>query len=240
MKILAITDIGLVRKENQDCYTYSQLSDELAFAVVCDGMGGEGGSVASQIATQTFSSILTRDLKPHLSYQSVKSIVASAVSVVNALILDKAKQVPEFYGMGTTLAMAIIDGQKLYIAHIGDSRIYKIDHTTQQLTTDHSIVQNLIDSGNITADQAKVHPDRHIITRVLGVMKTVQEEFEELTIEGGTYLLLCSDGISNHISQKQLEVLVQTCSEQNCMDQFVECVNQDGGSDNMTALLIAV
>lgn len=240
MKILAITDIGLVRKENQDCYTYTQLSDELAFAIICDGMGGIGGSVASKMATEILSSILTRDLKPNLSYQTIRSIVASAVSVVNALILDKATEMPEFYGMGTTLAMTIIDKQKLYIAHIGDSRVYKIMDTVQQLTTDHSVVQNLIDTGNITKEQAKVHPDRHIITRVLGVMKTVQEEFQELEIESGAYLLLCSDGVYNHVSDQQLQFLVQTCSKKKCMDEFVRTANDDGGSDNMTALLIAV
>lgn len=240
MKILAITDIGLVRKENQDCYTYKQISDELAFAIVCDGMGGAGGSVASEMATQILSSILIRDLKPNLPSQRIRSIIASAVSVVNVLILDKGKEASEFYGMGTTLALAIIDNTKLYTAHIGDSRIYKITHTIEQLTIDHSVVQNLIDTGNITKEQAKVHPDRHIITRVLGVMKTVQEEFQELEIQSGAYLLLCSDGIYNHISDGQLQSLVVTCANENCMDEFVKNVNNDGASDNMTALLIAV
>lgn len=191
MKIFSKTDIGLLRDENQDCVWSASLSDGACAAVLCDGMGGEAhGGLASRIAVDVISKRILGTFSEMMNRNSVRNLLITAVSAANSAVVDAARKEPEGAVMGTTCVAAIVSGGRAYIVNVGDSRGYHLftsedSECIQQVTKDHSHVRDLIDRGEITEEQAKLHPDRNKITRAIGAEEMVTPDYFELDLADG-------------------------------------------------------
>lgn len=241
MKIFGDTHIGEVRKSNQDSFRYRILSPDLLYAVVCDGMGGErGGQVASQTAVEIIGNMLGRDI-------GQASVPGRSNRCWNAPwrgpmppSMTWARRKPELKGMGTTIVAAVVLGATVYLLSAGDSRAYRYSKgEVSQLTRDHTVVQLLLERGEITPDEAKTHPQRHYITRALGVEPTLATDYMEYTLRPGELLLICSDGLYNYVGEQQLPSLLEECGRLGAVDPLIDAANRGGGGDNITAVVIA-
>lgn len=233
MKVTGQSNIGLVRRDNQDAFVTGTLSDTVSFAVVCDGMGGaNGGSVASELAIRRVADRLCQLNPDTLTAESVGYVLESAIAAANIDIYDKAQECPELTGMGTTIVAAVGLEHSVCIAHVGDSRAYLLtkDRMTQ-ITKDHSVVQRMLENGEITEDEAKHHPRKNFITRALGVEDSVQSDYVELEWQAGDRVMLCTDGLTNMLEEQQLERLAR---EQAADEKLMEAALSAGGSDNIT------
>ncbi|MEG1849696.1 MAG: protein phosphatase 2C domain-containing protein, partial [Oscillospiraceae bacterium] len=197
--MIADTHVGQKRQTNQDSFVMRQLSRDAGFVVVCDGMGGErGGEVASVLAIDTVTAQLSRDLKPEMGELSVRRVLQCAAAAANAAVCSKAAEHPELKGMGTTLCAAAVCGEMAHFVHAGDSRAYLLrDDLLTQLTTDHTVVQLLLDRGDISRRDAQSHPQRHYITRAVGAAPDTQFDLFSIDLEPHDALLLCTDGLYN-------------------------------------------
>lgn len=241
IEILAASHKGKVREQNQDSYAGQVLGDGTAYAVVCDGMGGENaGDVAGRMACRILEAHFQRSLEQGLSEMTVRNIFAAAFQDANMQVYQAAQEKPEFRGMGTTaVAAAVLEG-KIYFAHVGDSRIYVKDKLgARQLTKDHTMVQRMLDRGEITPEEAKRHPQRHYLIRALGVESQVEFDFDLYEGFGpGSAVLLCSDGLSNYLEGQELSALLEQCASDKSAQPLVDFANAKGGHDNITALVI--
>ena len=202
MKIAAITDIGSCRQENQDNYCAQQLAGGTAWGIVCDGMGGvNGGRIAARIATDTMQQYFARHMKA-LQPGMEKTFLMRGFDITNRAVYEKSTSDPEMQGMGTTGVCAYASRGMAHVVHAGDSRAY-LFHAggLRQITRDHSMVQQLVDSGQITRERAAVHPQKNLITRALGVSANIVPEYNRCEIEAGDILLLCTDGLTNMVAQ---------------------------------------
>lgn len=240
MKAIGYSDVGMVRHSNQDAFVIGELSDNATFAVVCDGMGGaNGGNVASQMAVDNLSASLKSGYRPNMSEASIKNLINSAVSSANIRVFDKAKENKELSGMGTTVVVVLILENTAYIAHAGDSRAYKFsENNLEQITRDHSIVQNMIEDGKLTVEEARFHPRKNVITRALGVEENVKVEFTVVDLIKGDKLLICTDGLSNYVSAEDIADLLSKEGIENIAKTLVDVANSNGGGDNITAVVI--
>lgn len=233
------TDRGLVRTSNQDRFETVKLSDTLAFAVLCDGMGGEnGGGVASEIAAGHAREALRRDLAEGLPETSLRGILQSAVSGANALIYDAAGKDPALSGMGTTMIVAVLSGDMLYVCNVGDSRVYVASpEGERQLSKDHTVVQMLVDLGEISEEDARSHPKRHFITRAVGVGPTVDADFLAEPLGRDDIVLLCSDGLYNYLEPGGFYGPLSRCVAENSVSLLIDLAKEAGGADNITAVV---
>ena len=242
IRIFGGTDRGCVRLTNQDAYVYEKVGEDRAYVVLCDGMGGEnGGHIASSRAVEIIGQALSRALAAQTPVSSMQSVMTSAVSAANAVIFEMAAADPELRGMGTTVVAAAILGDTLCLAHAGDSRAYLISerlHIPRKLTRDHSVVQLLVDSGEITEEEARRHPKRNYITRALGVERTVELEYMEQHFASGR-LLLCTDGLYNYAPPEEHIDLITTCESEQDLFLLIDEANKAGGPDNITAVIAA-
>ena len=242
MKLAGKTDVGRVRQDNQDDYRAGQLPGDAAWLLVCDGMGGaRGGREASQsacnIIERCFQEQYTSKCLPGEEETFLKKTLLSA----NRFVFQKAMQDESLAGMGTTAVCALVRGGRVYLCHAGDSRAYLFrDGTLSQLTHDHSYVQELVDCGTITQEQAEHHPQKNIITRALGVDYRLEPEFTTVALRAGDVLLLCTDGLTNAVPTEQLEQLLRSGSFYDLPDVLIRTANENGGPDNITALLVGV
>ena len=239
MIIYGATDKGLKRDNNQDCFEYHVLNDSTAFAVLCDGMGGaNAGNIASELAVETICRYIKSSYHINLSESAIENILRSAVSSANDQVYSQSLKSPDFKGMGTTVVVAFIKESSAYILHIGDSRAYKfLNNTLEQLTVDHSMVQSLLDSGQISAEEAKVHPKKNIITRALGVGEFVASDFTVCDFENDSAILLCSDGLSNFMQENDIKNELMSLDE-TVVQRLISGANKGGGGDNITAVVI--
>lgn len=238
MRIIGGTHVGVKRSTNQDTF----LCGETAwggYLVVCDGMGGErGGNVASEIAARTFVEMLLRDVSSGTTGRQLRAVMTCAAAAANAAVYDAAKGDEELSGMGTTLVAAVIFGQDAVIIHAGDSRAYLLrDDLLTQVTTDHTFVQALVSRGDITPQAAAEHPQRHYITRAVGVAPEVEFDFTDCALEAGDCLLLCSDGLYNEVPEQELAALAAVAARHGSVDGLIQRANENGGGDNITAVL---
>ncbi len=241
MKIVAKTDIGLVRNQNQDSYAAGELAGGVVWAVVCDGMGGTaGGAVASSIAVKMISEKITSCFYDGMSDSSIKNMLVSVVENANLCIYEMSLTNDEFNGMGTTVVAIIISNSNIYIAHAGDSRAYRISQDEMfQMTKDHSVVQRMVENGEITPDEAREHPSKHIITRALGVDPDLRVDFCQETMEQGDVVIICTDGLTNYVSVEDIFKLTSDGHYYEFADRLVNRANQNGGGDNITVVAIA-
>lgn len=240
LRMIGGTDKGRVRAVNQDTYTGRVVSEELAYGVVCDGMGGEnGGETASSLACAEMERILEGGIRPGMDNRSVHGLLESALVTANAVVHQKAADVPSLVGMGTTAVAAVVLGSEIVLCHAGDSRAYLVTaQEPKRLTVDHTVVQMLINKGEITEEEAATHPGRHYITRAVGADERISADFGSCTLEQDQVLLLCSDGLYNMIDGAEFLALAKAALEQNSAAPFLERANQLGGADNITVLLI--
>lgn len=240
MKIVARTDAGLVRDNNQDSYAAFEFSDSVAFAVVCDGMGGAAeGALASSEAVRVIKERVSDRFFDDMSDISIKSLLVSAIENANRHIYDLSLTDEKYEGMGTTVVAALIANSYVYVAHAGDSRAYKKGGgALMQLTKDHSVVQRMIENGQITREEAKDHPDKHIITRALGVDETIKVDFCQESFDENDLLILCSDGLTNYVTAEDIYKLTDDGSYFDYANRLVDLANQNGGGDNITVVAV--
>lgn len=240
MKVYAVSDKGMVRQENQDSFVTGTTQNGSVFAAVCDGMGGvSGGKLASTIAADTIhESLFVSDAAPA---ETVR-ILGDTLKLANTRIHDASSENPELQGMGTTAVLVIASDEQIHVANIGDSRAYLISKTAiTSITKDHSAVQELVDKGMITSDQAKMHPQKHLITRALGVEKDVMADIYEYPFENGQVVMLCSDGLVNMVEDKEIFAVFNNSGHNDyakCADELIKIANKRGGRDNITVVLI--
>ena len=231
MKVFAKTNIGLVRPVNEDAY-YAPGHGE-NFCAVADGMGGHSaGEVASAMAVVTFADVMHKDEMP------AADAMRHAVERANADIFQRADTSVELRGMGTTFVGLCCVDKDVHIAHVGDSRAYLIrDQRITRVTTDHSLVESMVQEGLITEEEAKHHPKRNIITRALGTHPSVEVDMIRMDKKPGDVYLLCTDGLSEYVDdQTMLEITCADASWENKLNQLIDLALDGGGADNITAL----
>ena len=240
MNIFAKTDVGQVRASNQDSYAAGEFQNGVAWVVVCDGMGGNaGGNVASSTAVKSISERTTSGYRDSLTSSSIKNLLVTAITNANFEIFDMAADNPDLLGMGTTVVAAIVTKNAAYIAHAGDSRAYLISpDEIRQLTKDHSLVQDMVEKGEITPEEAQNHPQKNLITRALGVGETLNVDFTVEDISQEDNLLICTDGLSNFVEPTDIYRTVVDNSNDNLADILVDMANSNGGGDNITVVVV--
>ena len=241
MKVYGQTHIGLVRENNQDALEYGTLSNTAQYAVVCDGMGGaNGGNIASKIAVEVIGSRIRDGYRENQNPGSVEHLLTSAMATANAGVYDRAQRDAELSGMGTTVVAVITCEHTAYISHVGDSRLYLYrDGNLSQVTRDHSVVQDLIESGQITEEEARSHPRKNYITRALGVVSEEYGEYDELELMTGDRLLLCTDGLTNEVEHAAICAFLTLPAEE-AAQALIRAALDDGGMDNITVTLMDI
>lgn len=233
------TDAGRVRSSNQDVCRCGSFEDG-AWTLVCDGMGGvNGGNIASAVASDTIAAAFEAAYKPGMEENEVRVMMLDAISKANDAVLRRAQEDASLYGMGTTVVAAVAVNGVLHIAHAGDSRCYlKTALGIKQVTTDHSYVQQLVESGAITEDEARVHPQRNLITRVVGVHPEIECDYACYNFEQGDLALSCTDGLSNYLERDTLLFFISNYSGEQLVEELIQYANSKGGSDNITAAVL--
>lgn len=239
MIISAKSDKGPVRENNQDYFAYGETNGSF-WAIVCDGMGGvNGGQVASELCAQIVSERLKNSLRANMNFTSVRNLLESSIQAANAAILAKGEIESGLRGMGTTVVAAVVNSGVAVLAHVGDSRIYKLaNESINQLTKDHSVVQLLIDNGRLAPELAASHPDRNVITRAVGVSQSVDVDVDIVDIWDGDVLLLCTDGLTGCVNVKDILNIVNNCDFSIAAENLVNLAIDNGTADNVTALLM--
>ena len=240
MRIWGITDTGLVRRENQDSYATAVVAD-CTVAVVCDGMGGtNGGHTASSIAVETLLQELEAALKPGMDWQQIKAVVLQAIAQANLDIRTRAAEDESLSRMGTTLVCAVCRDAEAEVFNVGDSRSYLINEDgIRQVTRDHSVVENMVERGDITPAQARRHPSRNLITRALGTEEITQCDAFEVSLAQGDKLLLCTDGLV--VTATDEDICRAVCAEESTeknLDELIALAKAQGAPDNVTVVLI--
>ena len=233
----AMTDIGRTRMVNQD-YVFSCLEpigNLPNLFIVADGMGGhQAGDFASSYSVKKFLESVSLSLQrnPH-------KIFADAIRYANRELIEKSKSNPELKGMGTTLVALTIVDDKAYVANVGDSRLYLMEDSLMQITVDHSLVQEMIKIGELTKEDARLHPDKNIITRAVGAGRDINADYFEFTITKDSILLMCSDGLSNMVADDQIAALLKSAdAPEKVGKKLVETANRNGGKDNIAVIVI--
>lgn len=239
MNLWGITDRGVVREENQDAYALLHLSQGQQLAVVCDGMGGaRAGNVASTMAVEAFSNVFTALWDA--GERSAQVLMQTAASKANEAVHHRAMTDSACRGMGTTMVAVYLDGSCAMVLNEGDSRAYLITpDSISQVTQDHSLVEDLVRRGELTPEQARIHPNKNLITRALGSEIALHADLFELDVKAGQFFLLCSDGLSNVVSEQEMlyEILHGGPVEQ-CCDRLLEIAIKRGAPDNVTVVLV--
>ena len=243
MQSWGLTDQGCVRKQNQDAYQIEQLDRSSLLGVVCDGMGGaKSGNIASTLAVDVFVQEVKQSWKPYLSQEKIDQILRSAVKLANFTVYDQAQQFEEFDGMGTTLVAVLIHGKKATVVNVGDSRAYGIDDSgIRQITQDHSLVQMMVERGELKPEQAKTYPGKNFITRAIGTEAVVMCDIFHLDVAKGDFFLLCSDGLSNMMDDQEiLFEVVHGVNKAHCCKRLLNIAKNRGAPDNVTSVLVQI
>ncbi len=245
MRALGKSVIGMCRTNNEDAiYFPGTKTPEYNVYIVADGMGGcNAGEVASSTAVKSFLEFLAQKRKDGTQVKTeILDSLVEGVTYVNRKVFEKSYESPDYSQMGTTFIVATIDERnKLYIVYVGDSRVYlqHQDEPLTQLTTDHSYVMELVRTGNISMEEAAVHPKRNLITRAVGIRETVEPDSVIVEVEKGDLILLCSDGLSNMLTNFEIEsVLKENIDLQQKVDKMINLANKKGGFDNISLVLI--
>ena len=243
MQCWGLTDPGCVRKQNQDTYHIQQLDRSSVLCVVCDGMGGaKSGNVASSLAADVFVQEVQRSWHSNMDRDKIDQMLCSAVKLANFTVYDQARQIPEFEGMGTTLVAVLVHGCRVTAINVGDSRAYGIDSDgIRQITRDHSVVQMMVDRGEITQEQARTYPGKNLITRAVGTEPIVECDLFHRDMGRGDFLLLCSDGLSNTMDeQEMLFEVVHGVKKELCCQRLLNIAKNRGAPDNVTSVLVMI
>ena len=241
MQYWAVTDPGRVRTQNQDAYKIEQLDRNALLCVVCDGMGGaKSGNIASNLAADVFTQTVAASFKPSMDRAQIDAMLQSAVKLTNFTVFDQAQEFVDFTGMGTTLVAMLVHGKQVTVVNVGDSRVYHINAGgIRQVTRDHSLVQMMIDRGELTVQQGKHYPGKNMITRAVGTEAVVQCDLFHLELERGDSLLACTDGLSNLVDEQEiLFEVVYHADKQQCCQHLLQIALDRGAPDNVTCALV--
>jgi PPM family protein phosphatase len=240
----ASTDVGLVREENQDTFgifppdANSDRPSRGRLFVVADGMGGhKGGKVASELAVKTIGEVYFSD-----GNESVQESLVNAIQAANEVLFSASKKDPALSGMGTTCVTVVVKGSLIYVAHIGDSRVYRVTRDSIfQVTEDHTAVSEMQRRGILTAEEAKHHPERSVLYRALGTKLEAETEVQpELIVRGEEWFVLCTDGLSNMVDDSEIRDIVVAQPPRNACNQLVGLAKERGGYDNITVIVVQV
>ena len=243
MRYWALTDPGVTRDKNQDAYQIESLNRNTLLCVVCDGMGGaKSGNVASALAADVFTQEVKRTWKSDMSTEKIDQMLESAVKLANFTVFDQAQQFEEFDGMGTTLVAVLVHNRHVTVIHVGDSRAYRVNADgIWQMTRDHSLVQMMVERGELTQEMARTYPGKNFITRAIGTEPMVLCDLYHWNVARGDYLLLCSDGLSNMMDDQEiLFEVVHGVNKQLCCQRLLEIAKNRGAPDNVTSVLVMV
>jgi len=243
MQYWFVTDPGCVRTANQDACTVEQLDKNTLLCVVCDGMGGaKSGNVASTLAMEVFIQEVKRTWKPDMDPDLQDRMLQGAVKLANFTVYDQSRQFEEFSGMGTTLVAVLVQNHFATFANVGDSRAYKIDSSgIQQVTVDHSLVQMMVERGELTPEMARLYPGKNYITRAVGTDTLTECDIFHRRMEKGSFLLLCSDGLSNLLDDQELLFEVaHGVDKKQCCQSLLDIAKSRGAPDNVTCVLIGL
>ena len=242
MEAWGLTDPGLVRSQNQDYYLLQKLGNHDLLAVVCDGMGGaRSGNVASRLAAEVFTEEVKRGYRPGMIQEQADYLLRTAASIANTAVYENGQSNAEMKGMGTTLVAMLALGKRAYFANVGDSRAYLMNRQgIQRVTVDHSLVELMVQRGELTDQQAKTYPGKNLITRAIGTEQTVQCDLYTAVLRPGDCILLCSDGLTNLLADQELLFeVIHGVRKQDCCQRLLGIAKERGAPDNVTAVLIA-
>lgn len=245
MNFFGATNKGAVRKENQDSYSIRKIENsEDVIALICDGMGGaNAGGFASRIANREFCNVFLEGYNSSLSSDEIRKLLISAAAAANSVVFDYSAYNPELSGMGTTLVGGLVrnDGECFFV-NIGDSRAYLYspsDKSLHQMSTDHSLVSEMVQAGIITPEQAAVHPKKNVITRAVGTEARVRPDFFRFTMGAGSAVILCSDGLVNAVPEKSiLDQVSRSCNSERQVNALINETLKNGAPDNVTVVII--
>ena len=230
-KIFQATNVGKVRYNNEDALKVI----EPQTYVVADGMGGaQAGEVASQMLIETVESFLSKTPRPWY-----ENILAQSILLANDKILNEARRHEEYHGMGTTATILSLDGMTAHFAHVGDSRLYLLrGDEFRQITEDHSYVETLVRRGELTAEQARLHPMKNVLTQAVGAMTNLHIDAGNFTAQSGDKFLLCTDGLTNMVEDAEIKKILQTAAQP--AEALIEAALEFGGKDNITVIVAGV
>jgi len=241
MKVFTKTDVGQARSMNQDSLLVSENNDKgLNLYILADGMGGyKGGEIASKVAVTAVQKYITEKFDTiSKDKESILDLIDDSIDFANSAIYDESEQDEELQDMGTTLEVLLIYKSKVYIGHIGDSRIYRIRKgKMKKITTDHSYVEQLVKDGTITKEEAQNHPKKNMLMKALGCTPYVEPDLMVKGFLKGDALLMCSDGLTNMVKEQEIYEYVKEDIE-TCCDKLVQRANEMGGYDNITVIVI--
>lgn len=240
MKVFAKSDVGKARNMNQDYYYISTEEDEIKIFVLADGMGGyNGGEIASKLATTSVKNYISNNFnKIEHNKEEILKLVKNAVEYANMVVYEKSKEEKELQGMGTTLDVCLIYNNKVYIGHVGDSRVYRIrKEFFRKLTVDHSYVQQLVKDGTITKEEAYNHPKKNMLTKALGCTAYVEPDVMVKGFLKDDILLMSSDGLTNMLKDEEIYNIIKENPE-SATEKLVDRANELGGYDNITVVII--
>jgi PPM family protein phosphatase len=235
-----LTDIGLMRQNNEDSVA---LDEKRGLVVLADGMGGyKAGEVASEMATSFITTEIGQwlgDVGDDVGMREIRRAIESSIDKANRAIFNAARASPAFSGMGTTLVVAVFRSHRVLVAHVGDSRCYRLRNgSLARLTHDHSVVQQQIDAGEVSPENAAYAPNKNLVTRALGVDISVVADVNEYRVEDGDLFLLCSDGLSDMLSDERMcSLLKGRTSVLEKSRALVHAANRQGGRDNISVAL---
>lgn len=240
MEAFANSDIGKVRDMNQDSYYISDKDDNMKLYIVADGMGGyKGGEIASKLAIESSKNYIINNFDQiKKERDQIIELIKNAIEYANMVVYEKSKEVPELAGMGTTIDVCLIYSNRIYIGHIGDSRVYRLRKDFfRKLTVDDSYVEQLVKEGNITKEEAYNHPKKNMLTKALGCTAFVEPTVLVKGFMKGDILLMCTDGLTNMLKDDKICEIIKQNSEQ-ASKELVKKANEQGGYDNITAVII--
>ena len=236
MKVFSATDVGQKRQMNQD-YIYTSetpVGNLPNLFVVADGMGGhKAGDFASRYGV----SVLVETVKKDKNFNPVR-IIRSGIEAANREVLDQSRKDPSMTGMGTTMVVATVAGGYLYVANVGDSRLYLAGKELKQITQDHSLIAEMVRIGELTPEEGRHHPDKNIITRAVGTAEDVKIDFFDLKLEAGDKLMMCSDGLSNMVEDSEIFDILTDDDTEDPAAALVDRANANGGLDNIAVIVV--
>jgi len=237
-----ITDKGKVRSANQDNYYIDVLhGQKQALLVICDGMGGaKAGDIASEMAIELFVTEVKKRFTPSMTVPYMRAVMTDALNAANGAVFERSNEDENFYGMGTTIVAALIDCGDCVIMNVGDSRAYVVSQNSiRRVTNDHSVTEELIRQGRLTPKAAQDYPARNFITRAVGTDEEVEPEFYSEKISEGDVVLLCSDGLTNMVTDgEMLDAVADPDDLFSGGNRLVALANERGGPDNITVVIL--
>ena len=237
MRVYSSTDIGQKRQINQDfVYTSEESVGNLPnLFVVADGMGGHN---AGDFASRYGVSVLVESIKKDKNYNPVK-ILRNAIESANHEVFRQSLEDEALSGMGSTMVVCTVVGNYAYVANVGDSRMYIACPGLEQISQDHSLIAEMVRLGEISAEEGRVHPDKNIITRAIGTGEDIRIDFFDIKLESSNLIMLCSDGLTNMVSDEEIRSILEGGAPESCAQALVDKANENGGEDNIAVIVVA-